>query len=105
MIVWDVMDMQIAKVLEAPQKSGEITALGFLDNSHLFVTGHEDGEVRLWNIELEKTIKLTKDDGKGHKNTITCITTAIPKEIEFLLTSGYDGRINSWEISEKKSAV
>jgi WD40 repeat protein len=106
MIVWDVMDMNISKPpLEAPPKSGEITALGFLDSSCLFVTGHENGGVRLWNIELEKVIPLTKDDGKGHKNTITCISTAIHKQIEYLLTSGYDGRVNSWEISEKKQST
>ena len=90
------------KVLEAPSQS-EITALGFLENSCLFVTGHEDGQIRFWNIELETNILLTKDAGKGHKNTITCITTAFHKEIEYLLTSGYDGRVNCWEISEKKA--
>ena len=66
----------------------------------MFVTGHEDGAIRLWNIELETNILLTKDDGKGHKNAVTCISTALHKEIEYLLTSGYDGRVNSWEVSE-----
>ena len=85
----------------------------------------------MWNIELENSILLHLDgrlayepahydrDGneiydksvkeyKGHRNAVTCIATfCIGDEkgdgVEFLLTAGYEGTINIWECSEKKS--
>ena len=93
MIVWDVMDMTISKPpLEAPPKSGEITALGFLNNSCLFVTGHENGSVRLWNIELEKIIKslipdatINFDESGKPTPFIDCQDdTRIRKELSFI---------------------
>ena len=38
-----------------------------------------------------------------HTNTISCITSTIWKDSEFLICGSYDGKISIWEISEKVS--
>ena len=49
MRVWDANDLTCLEVLANPEKA-EMTALFYLKRANLFVTGHENGMVRLWNI-------------------------------------------------------
>lgn len=49
MRVWDPVDLSVLEVLPNPEKS-EISCLFYLKRANLFVTGHDNGAVRLWNI-------------------------------------------------------
>ena len=101
--VWDIAEMSLINLLEIPPNS-EICCMSFLRKSALFATGHEDGTMRLWNVEINSMILLDQSkNGYPKSNTICCITTGVLKESEFLFASGYDGKISVWEIYEPKS--
>lgn len=75
----------------------------FLPNCCLVATGHEDGAIRLWNLEINSSVLLKCHDSQRHKNTISCIHACRWKDSEFLMCGDYDGHITIWEISEKKA--
>jgi len=100
-LLWDFKKMKVTTKLESPKHS-ELTCLTFLYNSCLVGTGHEDGAIRLWNMEINASVLLKCTESKRHKNTISCIHGCIWKDVEFLICGSYDGRISVWEISEKK---
>ncbi len=74
-------------------------------------TGHEDGLIRLWNLEINSSIELRSSIDKStiHKNTVAAIASILWKNSEFLIAGGkranpgYDGIVSIWQISEKKS--
>jgi WD40 repeat protein len=89
--------------MEAP-KNSELTCITFLYRCCLVASGHEDGAIRLWNMEINSSVLLKcQDEKKKHTNTISCITSTIWKDSEFLICGSYDGKISIWEISEKVS--
>ena len=55
----------------------------FLPLSNLIASGHEDGVVRLWNIDSGKSIELEGgNEGKNeycHVNTVTCVCPCLWK--------------------------
>jgi WD40 repeat protein len=54
---WDAKDMSIILSLDSPEKS-ELSCMTYLMNCGLVATGHEDGEIRLWNLEINfQTLK------------------------------------------------
>ena len=73
-------------------------------NCGLVATGHEDGDIRLWNLEINQFQTLRCNEKDRHTNTISCIQGIIYKEAEFLLCGSYDGNVSVWEISKKSSA-
>mmetsp|Transcript_3871 Transcript_3871/g.3239 ORF Transcript_3871/g.3239 Transcript_3871/m.3239 type:complete len:93 (+) Transcript_3871:1088-1366(+) len=50
---WDAKDMNIVLSLDSPEKS-ELSCMTYLMNCGLVATGHEDGEIRLWNLEINQ---------------------------------------------------
>ena len=102
-LLWDFDKLEIITKMEAPENS-EISCMTFLYNCCLVATGHEDGAIRLWNLEINSSVLLKSHESKKHNNSISCIYGAIWKECEFLLCGGYDGKVSIWEISEKKGA-
>lgn len=102
-MLWDYEKMEILSKMEAP-KTSELTCITFLYRCCLVASGHEDGAIRLWNMEINSSVLLKcQDPAKKHTNTISCITSTIWKESEFLFCGSYDGKISIWEISEKVS--
>lgn len=102
-VLWDFNKMKVVTKLESPKHS-ELTCLTFLYNCCLVATGHEDGAIRLWNMEINSSVLLKCAESKRHKNTISCIHGCIWKDVEFLICGSYDGRVSVWEISEKKQS-
>jgi WD40 repeat protein len=102
-LLWDYEKMEILSKMEAP-KNSELTCITFLYNCCLVASGHEDGAIRLWNMEINSSVLLRcTDPNKKHTNTISCITSTIWKKSEFLICGSYDGKVSIWEISEKSS--
>ena len=96
--------MEVLSKMEAP-KNSELTCVTFLYRCCLVATGHEDGAIRLWNMENNSSVHLKcTDPNKKHTNTISCITSTIWKDSEILICGSYDGKISIWEISEKASS-
>ena len=52
---WDAAEMKTLSMVEAPEKS-EISSITFLERCCLVATGHEDGLIRLWNLEINSSI-------------------------------------------------
>ena len=101
-MLWDLAKMEVISKMEAPPHS-EITCMTFLYNCCLVATGHEDGSIRLWNLEINTSVLLKCKEEDKHTNTISCIMGYMYKESEILIAGSYDGHISNWEISEKKS--
>ncbi len=100
--LWDAKDMHVTAVMESPENA-EISCMTFLTNCCLAATGHEDGSIRLWNMEINSSVTLKCEEVHRHKNSISCILGAYHKDSEFLMCGSYDGKVSIWEISEKKS--
>lgn len=96
--------MDILSKMEAP-KNSELTCITFLYRCCLVASGHEDGAIRLWNMEINSSVLLKcQNQDQKHTNTISCITSTIWKNSEYLICGSYDGKISSWEISQKSSS-
>lgn len=100
--LWDAKEMALVTVMEAPDNA-ELSCMTFLMNCCLVATGHEDGSIRLWNLEINSSVLLKCDENYKHHNSISCILGIIWKDSEFLLCGSYDGRVSIWEISEKRT--
>ena len=69
--MWDPTDLSPLEVLPNPEK-WEISCLFYLKRANLFVTGHDNGAVRLWNIELQTSITIAQDNSPhAHTNTVS----------------------------------
>jgi WD40 repeat protein len=94
--------MALVTMMESPEYS-EISCMTFLINCCLVATGHEDGAIRLWNLEINSSVTLKCDETLKHNNSISCILGVFHKDSEFLICGSYDGKVSIWEISEKRS--
>lgn len=100
-MLWDYDKMELITKIECPKQS-ELTCCTFLYKSCLLATGHEDGAIRLWNLEINSSVLLKYSHvSQKHTNTISCITSTIWKESEYLICGSYDGKVSIWEISDK----
>ena len=77
LLLWDYEKMSVVSKVKSA-KTSEITCATFLFKCNLVGTGHEDGQIRLWNLEISSSIQLNSGDSqKRHLNTISCITSII----------------------------
>lgn len=104
--VWDPKDMSCLAILENSDKN-EIAAVHYLTSANLLASGHDNGEIRLWNTEIGSYIVLDQSKTKSrHINTVCALTSNVfPSGEEYLFSSGYDGKINVWEIFERKQRM
>jgi WD40 repeat protein len=70
--------METINVLETPDpENSEISCMTYLLDSCLVATGHEDGALRLWNLEISSSVLLKSTKGGKHLSSISCIVTEI----------------------------
>jgi len=109
--VWDPRYIQCLNTLENKGKS-EIMCLSCLPVCNLFVTGHENGDIKLWNVEIGNTLILDQSAlSTRHTDAVCCFASGImttkrghfEESSECLFSSGFDGRVNIWEMFEKKN--
>eukprot|EP00899_Mesostigma_viride_P020246 jgi/Mesvir1/28222/Mv04771-RA.1 len=78
----------------------EISAMMFLLSRKQLVTGHDDGTIRLWNMDTGSTINM-----KEHSNTVSCIITAqLRKGEEMVITGGFDGKVGIWDLRKRQAS-
>jgi len=93
---WDAYDMSCLGILE--ERSSEISSMLFIPGSIIIVTGHDDGRMKLWNIDSGSSMTL-----EHHKNTVSCLTVAPTQKRDFLLSGSFDGTIAVWDISKRRA--
>jgi WD40 repeat protein len=94
--------MSCISTIETGEKN-EISSMHYLTNANLVATGHDNGEIRLWNIEIGSFLIIDQTKTKSkHTNTVCALTSCTFESEEYMFSSGYDGRINVWEIFERK---
>lgn len=66
--------MTTLAILENDEKS-ELASMAYLIEAGLVATGHEDGHIRLWNLEIGTHVLITGDSGNKmkHKSTVSCL--------------------------------
>ena len=79
--------METINKFDAPSQS-EISCMTFLLKSCLVATGHEDGSIRLWNLEINSSIELKSMKGGKHTNSISCIISDIIRDRQAGLMNG-----------------
>lgn len=55
--LWDSVKLETLNILESPDHS-ELSCMTFLVNCCLVATGHDDGTLRLWNLDISSSILL-----------------------------------------------
>jgi len=104
--LWDTKsEMTTISIMENDEKS-ELSSMSYLLEAGLVATGHEDGHIRLWNLEIGTHVLITGEGGNKmkHWSTVSCIKGIKYKGSEYLICGSYDGRISVWEISLKAQA-
>mmetsp|Transcript_30067 Transcript_30067/g.77977 ORF Transcript_30067/g.77977 Transcript_30067/m.77977 type:complete len:848 (-) Transcript_30067:359-2902(-) len=92
MRVWDPYDMSCARVMH--QEFSEISAMAFHEVKDIMVTGHDNGDVHLWDMGSGSSQLL-----RQHSNTVTAVLVVLLKRNEeLLITTGYDGIVVVWDI-------
>lgn len=84
--------------MENDEKS-ELASMSYLLEAGLVVTGHEDGHIWLWNIDIGTHVIITSEKSMKHKSTVSCIKSAKYKGSEYIFCGSFDGRVSVWEIS------
>jgi WD40 repeat protein len=49
--LWDSKDMSTITIMENDERS-ELSSMDYLIEAGLVATGHEDGHIKLWNLEI-----------------------------------------------------
>jgi WD40 repeat protein len=111
---WDAHDLSCKSVIRAP--SSEISCLIPLSSAApthesdastateapvpTVVTGHQDGTIRLWNIDAASAVVL-----HGHRAAVTALVLvrARTHRIEFLVSAAADGQIVMWDVSRRRT--
>ncbi|KAL3145424.1 hypothetical protein ABBQ38_001669 [Trebouxia sp. C0009 RCD-2024] len=90
--LWDPFKMVCLRVLK--ETHSELTALTFFAAGNSPITGHDDGSIRVWNLESGTCIDL-----QHHTNTVTCLAMAQVSEAdELLFSAGFDGCVCVWDV-------
>lgn len=100
---WDTKsEMTTISIMENDEKS-ELSSMTYLLESGLIATGHEDGHIRLWNLEIGTHVIITSEEKAKfkHRSTVSCIRGIKYKSSEYLICGSYDGWVSVWEISLK----
>ncbi|GFR51000.1 hypothetical protein Agub_g13326, partial [Astrephomene gubernaculifera] len=90
--LWDPYDMECLRVIE--EGCSEISAMTFYEGWNLLVTGHDNGDIRLWNLDTSHSVTL-----RQHSNTVTSLALAlVHRNEELLISASYDGWVVLWDI-------
>jgi WD40 repeat protein len=78
---------------------GAVTACTFSPDGKYILSASEDGTVRMWEVETEKTIHLFK----GHEGAVTACTFS--PDGKYILSASRDGTLRLWDSSMDKEVI
>ncbi|TYZ64709.1 hypothetical protein PybrP1_011062 [[Pythium] brassicae (nom. inval.)] len=90
---WDSYDMKATFGFE--ERDSEVTAMAPSRLFRRIFTGHESGLVKAWGIHTGRSVS-----SRVHtKSTVTCVTSGVMRDQEFLLAGDMDGMVTIWEVT------
>eukprot|EP00405_Crypthecodinium_cohnii_P038782 CAMPEP_0206537596 /NCGR_PEP_ID=MMETSP0325_2-20121206/7400_1 /ASSEMBLY_ACC=CAM_ASM_000347 /TAXON_ID=2866 /ORGANISM="Crypthecodinium cohnii, Strain Seligo" /LENGTH=744 /DNA_ID=CAMNT_0054034951 /DNA_START=1 /DNA_END=2236 /DNA_ORIENTATION=- len=116
--LWDAETLESIKVLK--EKKHEVTAMVYLPQSNVIITGHENSELKMWSVDCPVEANLRTVSGQSaHSNTISALTSALvyfntgdqgsPRRSimgqdetsswEMLVAGSYDCQISFWKVT------
>ena len=92
---WDPYDMACVRVLT--ERRSEVACMTFVSSRGILATGHDDGCLRLWNVDTGSTINM-----REHANTVSAVIAAWlrPSE-EMVVSGGFDGKVCVWDVRKR----
>jgi WD40 repeat protein len=84
--VWDSVDQTEMACFACPSDT-EVLCMVYLTKFGLLVTGHENGDLYMWDIEIGNHIKL-KNKNKTN-DSICCLSQLSTDHLDFLFASGF----------------
>ena len=97
--VWDIEEGKLVSKFNNTHSGTKISA-GCLDGtSRRIVTAGKDGTVKIWNFSNGEMINQLYTSGKGGPKVdteVTCILRKDDAEIPYIMTVGWDRKINVW---------
>jgi WD40 repeat protein len=94
---WDATDMSCLGVLL--ERGADITSMFHLPESIVLFTGHDNGILKMWNIESGSCLELFH-----HTNTISGICFAPEqKEKDYLITVAFDKTVAIWDFTRRRA--
>lgn len=85
--VWDSVDQTELACFQCPADT-EVLCMEYLTKFGLLVTGHENGDLYMWDIEIGNHIKL-KNKNKSN-DSICCLAQLSTDSLDFLFASGFE---------------
>ena len=82
----------------------ELSCMTYLPNCGMVATGHEDGHIKLWNMEIGHARIVTDQTWPHGSETISCIQAIEYKKAEYIICGSFDGTVSIWEVSLKSHA-
>jgi WD40 repeat protein len=83
--VWDSVDQTELAVFNCPEET-EVVCMEYLSKFGLLATGHENGDLYLWDIEIGNKIKLVHKT--KFKDNVTCLSHISSSDVDYLIASG-----------------
>ncbi|XXQ32732.1 WD domain, G-beta repeat [Plasmodiophora brassicae] len=95
---WSIGSMSCVAVLR--EAASEIASIAHVPDTNLVLSGLDNGVIHLWNVDTGSTLVL-----KAHTNMVTCMAIArVPRRHrDYLITSGFDGRVIIWDLTNRKT--
>ena len=95
----DISKMLLTRTLNG--HAGAVKSVAFLPNQNRFVTGGQDGTVRLWEARVDNARNATVS--LGQPSAIGLSSIAFSADGKMLATGSYDGSIELWDTSKRPS--
>jgi WD40 repeat protein len=90
---WDAYDMKVAFGFE--ERLSEVTCVATSKKYAKIVTGHEAGFLKAWSIHTGQFVVAPLPS----KNAVTCLTTGMVRDQEYVFASDVDGTLFVWELN------
>ena len=97
LLLWDVATGQLLSRIEQPAESAWLTALAFAADGGTVATGHDDGQLRFWDVASFKFV----GEVPAHPHKAVSAVAFSP-DGKFVATAGEDLAVRVWDATTHK---